>query len=82
MRPMKCCPVACGMPSYRKVNPTQALIMVLALTSEVLEKVRCMIWRKALLQKLSQVVVGDVQIGGSSFAVVERAGVWSNMALC
>ncbi|HZJ92753.1 MAG TPA: efflux RND transporter permease subunit [Thiopseudomonas sp.] len=61
-----------SMPSYRKVNPTQAPIMVLALTSEVLEKGQMYDLASSIVaQKLSQVQgVGDVQIGGSSLPAV------------
>ena len=61
-----------SMPTYRKVNPTQAPIMVLALTSEVLEKGQMYDLADSIVaQKLSQVQgVGDVQIGGSSLPAV------------
>ncbi|MDM1697020.1 efflux RND transporter permease subunit [Thiopseudomonas alkaliphila] len=61
-----------SMPTYRKVNPTQAPIMVLALTSEVLEKGQLYdLASTVVAQKLSQVQgVGDVQIGGSSLPAV------------
>ena len=61
-----------SMPSYRKVNPTQAPIMVLALTSTVLEKGQMYDLAESIVaQKLSQVQgVGDVQIGGSSLPAV------------
>ncbi len=61
-----------SMPTYRKVNPTQAPIMVLALTSEVLEKGQMYDLAASIVaQKLSQVQgVGEVQIGGSSLPAV------------
>ncbi len=61
-----------SMPTYRKVNPTQAPIMVLALTSEVLEKGQMYDLADSIVaQKLMQVQgVGDVQIGGSSLPAV------------
>ena len=61
-----------SMPTYRKVNPTQAPIMVLALTSEVLEKGQMYDLAESIVaQKLSQVQgVGEVQIGGSSLPAV------------
>ena len=61
-----------SMPTYRKVNPTQAPIMVLALTSEVLEKGQMYDLADSIVaQKLSQVKgVGEVQIGGSSLPAV------------
>ena len=60
------------MPSYRKVNPSQAPIMVLSLTSEVLSKGQLYdVASTILAQKLSQVTgVGEVQIGGSSLPAV------------
>ena len=64
-----------SMPTYAKVNPSQAPIMVLSLTSEVLDKgqlydVACTV----LAQKLAQVTgVGEVQIGGSSLPAVRVA---------
>ena len=61
-----------SMLTYRKVNPTQAPIMVLALTSEVLEKGQMYDLADSIVaQKLMQVQgVGDVQIGGSSLPAV------------
>ena len=61
-----------SMPSYRKVNPSQAPIMVLSLTSEVLSKGQLYdVASTILAQKLSQVTgVGEVQIGGSSLPAV------------
>ncbi len=61
-----------SMPSYRKVNPAQAPIMVLSLTSEVLDKGQLYdIGSTILAQKLSQVPgVGEVQVGGSSLPAV------------
>ncbi|MDY0248717.1 MAG: efflux RND transporter permease subunit [Pseudomonas sp.] len=61
-----------SMPTYRKMNPTQAPIMVLALTSEVLEKGQMYDLAESIVaQKLSQVQgVGEVQIGGSSLPAV------------
>ena len=61
-----------SMPTYRKMNPTQAPIMVLALTSEVLERGQMYDLADSIVaQKLLQVQgVGDVQIGGSSLPAV------------
>jgi len=61
-----------SMPSYRKVNPAQAPIMVLSLTSAVLDKGQLYdIGSTILAQKLSQVPgVGEVQVGGSSLPAV------------
>ncbi|WP_296252627.1 efflux RND transporter permease subunit [Pseudomonas sp. UBA4194] len=61
-----------SMPTYRKVNPAQAPIMVLALTSDVLEKGELYDLASTILsQSLSQVSgVGEVQIGGSSLPAV------------
>ncbi|HEF4760014.1 TPA: efflux RND transporter permease subunit [Pseudomonas putida] len=61
-----------SMPTYKKVNPSQAPIMVLSLTSDVLEKGQLYdIASTILSQSLSQVQgVGEVQIGGSSLPAV------------
>jgi len=61
-----------SMPTYRKVNPSQAPVMVLSLTSEVLEKGALYDAASTIIaQKLSQVPgVGEVQIGGSSLPAV------------
>uniref|UniRef100_UPI0019803FC3 efflux RND transporter permease subunit n=1 Tax=Pseudomonas viridiflava TaxID=33069 RepID=UPI0019803FC3 len=59
-------------PTYKKVNPSQAPIMVLSLTSTVLEKGQLYDLASTILsQSLSQVTgVGEVQIGGSSLPAV------------
>ncbi|GFM80074.1 acriflavine resistance protein B [Pseudomonas cichorii] len=61
-----------SMPTYKKVNPSQAPIMVLTLTSDVLEKGQLYDLASTILsQSLSQVSgVGEVQIGGSSLPAV------------
>ncbi|MFK0088037.1 efflux RND transporter permease subunit [Pseudomonas sp. NPDC090755] len=61
-----------SMPTYKKINPAQAPIMVLALTSEVLQKGQLYDLASTILsQSLSQVPgVGEVQIGGSSLPAV------------
>ena len=61
-----------SMPTYRKVNPSQAPIMVLALTSEVLDKRQPYdLASTVIAQKLSQVQgVGEVNVGGSSLPAV------------
>ncbi|WP_353742899.1 efflux RND transporter permease subunit [Pseudomonas fluorescens] len=61
-----------SMPTYKKVNPSQAPIMVLSLTSDVLEKGQLYDLASTILsQSLSQVQgVGEVQIGGSSLPAV------------
>lgn len=61
-----------SMPTYKKVNPSQAPIMVLSLTSNVLEKGQLYDLASTILsQSLSQVNgVGEVQIGGSSLPAV------------
>ncbi|MDB5983651.1 MAG: mdtC [Pseudomonas sp.] len=61
-----------SMPTYKKVNPSQAPVMVLALTSDVLEKGQLYDLASTILaQSLSQVNgVGEVQIGGSSLPAV------------
>ena len=64
-----------SMPTYAKVNPSQAPIMVLSLTSEVLDKGQLYdVAATVLAQKLAQVTgVGEVQIGGSSLPAVRVA---------
>ena len=61
-----------SMPTYHKINPSQAPIMVLSLTSEVLGKAELYdIGSTILAQKLSQVSgVGEIQVGGSSLPAV------------
>ena len=61
-----------SMPTYKKVNPSQAPIMVLSLTSDVLQKGELYDLASTILsQSLSQVPgVGEVQIGGSSLPAV------------
>lgn len=61
-----------SMPTYRKVNPSQSPIMVIAMTSEVLSKGQLYDLASTIVaQKLMQVHgVGDVQIGGSSLPAV------------
>ncbi|HCV76233.1 MAG TPA: acriflavine resistance protein B, partial [Pseudomonas sp.] len=60
------------MPRYRKVNPSQAPIMVFSLTSRTLSKGELYdLASTVLAQSLSQVNgVGEVQIGGSSLPAV------------
>lgn len=60
------------MPTYKKVNPSQAPIMVLSMTSTVLEKGQLYDLASTILShSLSQVSgVGEVQIGGSSLPAV------------
>ena len=61
-----------GMPSYRKINPSQAPIMILALTSDT--RTTSEIYDLAstvLAQKVAQVAgVGDVTVGGGSLPAV------------
>jgi multidrug efflux pump len=61
-----------GMPQYRKINPSQAPIMILALTSET--RTTSEIYDLAstvLAQKVAQVAgVGDVTVGGGSLPAV------------
>src|SRR5690606_8761909 len=61
-----------SMPTYRKINPSQAPVMVLALSSDVLSKGQLYdVASSVIAQKLSQVTgVGEVQIGGSSLPAV------------
>jgi multidrug efflux pump len=61
-----------GMPNYRKINPSQAPIMILALTSDT--RTTSEIYDLAstvLAQKVAQVTgVGDVTVGGGSLPAV------------
>ncbi|PVZ20260.1 MULTISPECIES: efflux RND transporter permease subunit [unclassified Pseudomonas] len=61
-----------SLPTYKKINPSQAPIMALALTSNVLQKGQLYDLASTILsQSLSQVNgVGEVQIGGSSLPAV------------
>ncbi|MHC8362093.1 efflux RND transporter permease subunit [Pseudomonas sp. LS2P72] len=61
-----------SMPTYKKINPSQAPVMVLSLTSDVLEKGQLYDLASTILsQSVSQVQgVGEVQIGGSSLPAV------------
>lgn len=61
-----------GNPTYRKVNPSSAPIMVLALTSPVATQGELYDLASTLLaQKLAQVPgVGEVEVGGSSLPAV------------
>ncbi|MEX5504456.1 efflux RND transporter permease subunit [Pseudomonas putida] len=64
-----------SMPTYKKINPSQAPIMVLSLTSDVLQKGQLYDLADTILsQSLAQVLgVGEVQIGGSSLPAVRIA---------
>ncbi|BEV72738.1 multidrug efflux RND transporter permease subunit MdtC [Paludibacterium sp. THUN1379] len=59
-------------PSYRKVNPSEAPVMIIALTSRAFSKGQMYdIASTMLAQKLAQVPgVGDVTVGGSSLPAV------------
>ncbi|HEX9304013.1 MAG TPA: multidrug efflux RND transporter permease subunit [Thermoanaerobaculia bacterium] len=59
-------------PSYRKVNPADAPIMILTLTSDVIERARMYdIGSSILQQKLAQVEgVGQVIVGGGALPAV------------
>jgi multidrug efflux pump len=61
-----------GMPSYRKINPSQAPIMILALTSQTKTTAEMYdIASTVLAQKVAQVTgVGDVTVGGGSLPAV------------
>ena len=61
-----------GMPSYRKINPSQAPIMILALTSETRPTSEIYdLASTVLAQKVAQVTgVGDVTVGGGSLPAV------------
>jgi multidrug efflux pump len=59
-------------PTYKKVNPADAPILILALTSDVLGQAQMYDMASSILaQKLSQISgVGEVQVGGSSLPSV------------
>ena len=59
-------------PSYRKVNPADAPIMLLSLTSEIVERARMYdIASSVLQQRLAQVPgVGQVNVGGGALPAV------------
>ena len=59
-------------PSYRKVNPADAPIMILTLTSDVIERARMYdVGSSILQQKLAQVEgVGQVVVGGGALPAV------------
>ncbi|CAG8863599.1 Multidrug resistance protein MdtC [Pseudomonas fluorescens] len=61
-----------SMPTYKKINPSQAPVMVLSLTSDVLQTGQLYDLASTILsQSLAQVSgVGEVQIGGSSLPAV------------
>ena len=61
-----------GMPSYRKINPSQAPIMILALTSDTRTTSELYdLASTVLAQKVAQVTgVGDVTVGGGSLPAV------------
>ena len=61
-----------GMPSYRKINPSQAPIMILALTSETRTTSELYdLASTVLAQKVAQVPAsGDVTVGGGSLPAV------------
>jgi multidrug efflux pump len=61
-----------GNPNYRKVNPADSPIMILALTSDVLSKGQMYDQASTIMaQKLSQIEgVGQVTVGGSSLPAV------------
>jgi multidrug efflux pump len=59
-------------PNYRKINPADAPIMILSITSEIYDKPRMYdVASSILAQKLSQVEgVGQVNVGGGSLPAV------------
>jgi multidrug efflux pump len=61
-----------GMPQYRKINPSQAPIMILALTSKTRTPSEMYdVASTVLAQKVAQVTgVGDVTVGGGSLPAV------------
>ncbi len=72
-RRARCCRVPClGCRSYRKINPSQAPIMLLALTSDTASTSQLYdLASTVLAQKVAQVTgVGDVTVGGGSLPAV------------
>ncbi len=61
-----------GNPTYRKVNPADAPIMILALTSDVYDRAKMYDAASTIMQqRLSQIQgVGQVSVGGSSLPAV------------
>src|SRR6476469_5072316 len=61
-----------GNPTYRKVNPADAPVMILSITSDVYDKPRMYdAASSVLMQKLSQVEgVGQVNVGGGALPAV------------
>jgi multidrug efflux pump len=61
-----------SMPTYRKINPSQAPIMALALSSTVVAPAQLYDYASTILaQKIAQTPgVGEVQLGGSSLPAV------------
>lgn len=61
-----------GLPTYRKVNPSDAPIMIIALTSDVFSTGQMYdVASTILAQKLSQIAgIGQVLVGGSSLPAV------------
>jgi multidrug efflux pump len=61
-----------GMPTYRKINPSQAPIMILALTSDTARPSSLYdLASTVLAQKIAQVTgVGEVRVGGASLPAV------------
>ena len=59
-------------PTYRKVNPADAPILIIALTSDVLNRAQMYDYASSILQqRLSQVPgIGQVTVGGSSLPAV------------
>ena len=73
MPPGAICPRTCRViPTYRKVNPADAPIMIVALTSDVYDRGRLYDAASTIMsQSLSQVQgVGQVVVGGSSLPAV------------
>ena len=73
MRPAPTCRPACGSnPTYRKVNPADAPILILTLTSDTMTRGDLYDAASTVLaQKLSQVEgIGEVVVGGSSLPAV------------
>ena len=67
-RAATCRPICRSNPTYRKVNPADSPIFMIALTSDILDKGQMYDAASTIMaQKLSQVTgVGQVNVGGSS----------------
>ena len=71
-RAANCRPNLPSNPSYKKVNPADAPVVMLALTSDFVERARMYDLASSVLQqKLSQIDgVGEVDVGGGALPAV------------